>query len=148
MSGLLSDLRSAWRLMGRHRSTSGLTLITLGLGLGVNVAIFAIARGVVLRPLPYDDPDRLVMIWAGREPLRPGDANRGVFAPGWFHGIVSRQRSFSSVAALESWNGTTSAVLNLPSGHGAERLRGAFADDELLLDDWRVRCRGSNFRAG
>jgi putative ABC transport system permease protein len=126
MSGLLSDLRSAWRLMGRYRSTSILILLTLTLGLGVNVAVFAIARGIILRPLPYDEPDRLVMIWAGSEPRRPGAANRGVFTPAWFHELVARQRSFSSIAALESWDGNMSAVFDLPTAQGAERLRGAF----------------------
>jgi len=50
-----------------------------------------------------------------------------VFTPGWFHDLTARQRSFSSLAALESWNGNTSAVFDLPSSQGAERLRGAFA---------------------
>jgi putative ABC transport system permease protein len=126
MSGLLSDLRSVRRLMSRYRSTSILILTTLTLGLGANVAIFTIARGVVLRPLPYDDPDRLVMIWAGGEPRLPGEANRGVFTPAWWHELTARQRSFSSIAALESWDGNLSAVFDLPTAQGAERLRGAF----------------------
>jgi hypothetical protein len=65
MSGLLSDLRSSWRLMGRYRHTSILILTTLTLEPGANVAIFTIARGVVMRPLTYDDPDRLVMSGPG-----------------------------------------------------------------------------------
>lgn len=132
MSGLLMDLRGAWRLLRRYRGTSLLILLTLALGLGANIAIFAAARGVLLRPLPYHDPDRLVMLWGRREPSQPGSTGRGLATPRWFREVSARQRSFSSVAAIESWNGNPSATFDLAASNGAERLRGAFATPNLF----------------
>ena len=66
MSGLLRDLRGAWRLLPDIAGLSSHPA-DLALGLGANAAIFAIGRGVLLRPLPYTDPDRLAMIWIRRD---------------------------------------------------------------------------------
>jgi len=132
MAGLLMDLRRALRLLRRYRGTSLLILLTLALGLGANVAIFAAARGVLLRPLPYQEPDRLVMLWGRREPSEPGSTGRGLATPRWFHAVRDRQRSFSSIAAVELWNGNPSAVFDLAAAGGAERLRGAFATTNLF----------------
>ncbi len=126
MSGLLSDLRGAWRLLCRYRGTSLLILLTLALGLGANAAIFAIGRGVLLRPLPYYDPERLVLLWGRRESAEPGSTGRGLATPRWFREIRGRERSFSSIAAIESWNGNPGATFDLASSSGGERLRGAF----------------------
>src|SRR5262245_36238014 len=123
---MLNDLRGAWRLSWRYRNTSLLILLTLALGLGANVAIFSIARGVLLRPLPYDDPSSLVMLWGRREPAAAGSTGRGLATPRWFREIVERQQSFSSVAAIESWDGNPSATFDLAAADGGERLRGAF----------------------
>jgi putative ABC transport system permease protein len=127
MAGLLNDLRGAWRLLYRYRGTSLVILLTLALGLGANIAIFAIGRGVLLRPLPYQDPDRLVMLWGRRLPVSPGSTGRGLATPQWFREIRARQQSFSSMAAIELWNGNPSAMFDLASAEGAERLRGAYA---------------------
>jgi putative ABC transport system permease protein len=126
MSGLMSDLRGAWRLLARYRGTSLLILLTLALGLGANAAIFAISRGVLLRPLPYDDPERLVLLWGRRESAAPGSTGRGLATPRWFREIRARQRSFSSIAAIESWNGNPGATFDLATSSGGERLRGGF----------------------
>jgi putative ABC transport system permease protein len=115
MGGLLTDLRSAWRLMGRHRGTSALIMLTLALGLGANVAIVAVARGVLLRPLPYEDPDNLLMVWTQRGPLQAGQTGRGYASPRWFREIRARNRAFASIDAIELWNGNPSATFDLPS---------------------------------
>ncbi len=63
MSNLVSDFRHAFRALRRTPFFSLFAVLTIALGLGVNAAIFSVARAVLLRPLPYQEPDRLVMLW-------------------------------------------------------------------------------------
>src|SRR5690349_10306327 len=59
---LLSDLRFAIRSLSRARGFTIAVILTLGLGIGANTAIFSVVRGVLLRPLPHRDGDRLVYL--------------------------------------------------------------------------------------
>src|SRR2546422_4838299 len=59
----LGDLRSAWRNALRRPGFTLLVVITLALGIGVNSAVFALLDAVLLRPLPYRAPSRLVFVW-------------------------------------------------------------------------------------
>jgi putative ABC transport system permease protein len=130
MLGWLTDLRSGWRLLCRHRGTSLLIIATLALGFGANVSMFAMARGVLLRPLPYEDPDRLMFVWLGRS--GPGAPVRGLMTPRFMREIQARQRAFSSLAAIELWDGNPSAAFDLAASGGAERLHGAFVTPDFF----------------
>jgi len=57
---LLSDIRYAARTLLRAPGFALTVILTLGLGIGANTAIFSVVRGVLLRPLPHKDGDRLV----------------------------------------------------------------------------------------
>ena len=59
----LQDLRFGWRLLRRTPGFTVAAVLTLGLGTGVTTAVFSILDQVVLRPLPYAEPDRLTMLW-------------------------------------------------------------------------------------
>jgi putative ABC transport system permease protein len=59
---LIRDMRFGARTLMRNRGFAALAVLTLGLGIGANTAIFSVIRGVLLKPLPYTDGDRLVLI--------------------------------------------------------------------------------------
>ena len=67
MDRLLSDLAHSVRRLARAPSFAVIAILTLALGIGANSAIFSLMKTIVLRPLPYGDPDRLVMLWASRD---------------------------------------------------------------------------------
>jgi hypothetical protein len=57
-----NDIRYAFRTLLRERAFAVTAVLSLAVGIGANTAIFSVVNGVLLRPLPYRDPDRLVSI--------------------------------------------------------------------------------------
>ena len=64
MVGVLRDLRFAIRSLLRVPGFTVIAIGTIAIGIGANTAIFSVVQAVLLRPLPYESPDRLVVIWA------------------------------------------------------------------------------------
>src|ERR1700730_6940264 len=88
------DIRYAIRNLGKRPGFMITAVITLALGIGANTAIFSVVNAVVLRPLPYADPGRLVMIYE----TMPGGDHRSV-APGNFADWRAQNSTFADLAA-------------------------------------------------
>ncbi|HEV3486629.1 MAG TPA: hypothetical protein VG106_14555, partial [Vicinamibacterales bacterium] len=64
LESLAQDLRFGARALRRNPGFALVAILTLALGIGANAAIFSVVHAVLLRPLPWQDPDRAVMIWS------------------------------------------------------------------------------------
>jgi putative ABC transport system permease protein len=114
-AGLRQDLRYAVRALRQAPLFTTVAALTLALGIGANTAAFSVVQGVVLRPLPYGEPDRLVALW---EHNLPRNHPRNVANPENVRDWLARSRSFES-AALYSW-----ASIIFTGNDQAERVSG------------------------
>ncbi|MFN0107187.1 MAG: ABC transporter permease [Bryobacteraceae bacterium] len=96
MRSLWDDLRFGFRLLWRHPSFSILALLTLALGIGANTVVFSIVRSVLLKPLPYRQPERL--LWIGAREARFGAESSGVSIPD-MQDVRRQSRTLSNIAA-------------------------------------------------
>src|SRR5262245_32417064 len=107
MGDLHADLRFAFRALIRSPWFTALAVVTLAIGIGGTTALFSLVDTVVLRPLPFKDPHRLVEIW-GEDAARGG---MRVPAP-IFEALVARAPTLAAIA-IHSPSG---AVLRTPDG--------------------------------
>ncbi|HKQ93427.1 MAG TPA: ABC transporter permease, partial [Blastocatellia bacterium] len=101
MGNLLQDLRYGWRMLITHRGATAIAVVTLALGIGANTAIFSVVNAVLLRPLPYQDSNRLVMLSTNVE------SNGALGNTGYatFVDWRERSRSFERMVVIRSWGG-------------------------------------------
>jgi putative ABC transport system permease protein len=114
MQTFLHDIRYAIRTMLKSPGFTAVVVLALALGIGANTAIFSVVNSVLLRPLPYKDPDRLVHVHRMQAPIERGPISR----PDFFE-WRDKQEVFSDVGAYHF------QVLNLTGGDQAERIIGA-----------------------
>ena len=117
------DIRYAVRVIRRNPGFGVAAALTFALGIGASTAIFSVVHGVLLRPLPYKDPDRLVVLWE-RQPGRGNDRN--VVSVPNFEAWRSRARSFDGMAALVPLPATIGVAPNPEHVMGAEVSPGYF----------------------
>src|ERR1700758_317648 len=94
MGTLWQDARYAFRALRKSPGFTTVAVLTLGLGIGANTAIFSVVESVLLRPLPYSDPASLVEVWNTYLPQFP----QAPLSAGDFQDFKQAAKSFSQMA--------------------------------------------------
>ncbi len=124
MKATLHDLRYGLRVLLKNPGFAAVAVITLALGIGANVAIFSLVDAVILRPLPYPDPDQLVGLGQWRNQKGEGYIQTGVSAPNVVD--IAAAGVFQQVAYFR-WS-----EFNITEGARPESVRGIKASAQLL----------------
>jgi putative ABC transport system permease protein len=120
---MFQDLRFGLRMLLKHKGFTAIAILTLSLGVGANTAIFSIVNAVLLRPLPFAEPERLLWFggWAG------ADKEQGV-TPADFLDYREQCQSFTQIAASVS----DGISMNLSGGGEPERIKGGYVTANYL----------------
>jgi putative ABC transport system permease protein len=139
MEGLLHDARYALRLLRKSPGFAIAVILILALAMGANTVIFSVLNTVLLRPLPYPHPDRLVQVWE-TEP-RQGDMRRAV-SPYDFLEWRKAGQTFSEIATYD-YNPVVLTGLKAPQRMSAESVSAGFFDVFQISP-----IQGRTFRSG
>ncbi|HEY8412590.1 MAG TPA: ABC transporter permease [Pyrinomonadaceae bacterium] len=115
MDAVIKDVRFAFRCLVKRPGLTAVALITLGLGIGVNTAIFSAVDSVLLRPLPLKDPAQLVAVWEHTPSL---GIVQNQMAPANYFDLRNHNQVFTDVGAF------TDLSMNLTGAGEPERLDG------------------------
>jgi predicted permease len=126
MHAFRQDFRYALRTLRRSPVLAAVIVASLAIGIGANTAIFSVVNGLLLKPLPYPDPDRLAVLW-----LRSPGINipRDWPSPGQYIDIRTENRSFELMSISQGRSGT---LLGLEQPHRVEALRTSSSLFDLL----------------
>ncbi len=139
MQSLWQDLRYGARMLLKKPGFTFIAVLTLALGIGANTAIFSVVNAVLLTPLPYRGPDRLVKLWETNVDLKKESENP---SPGSFLDLREQKDVFDSVAA---WYRTAST---LQGEHDAEQVTSAQVSVEFFKVLGAQPARGRVFLPG
>lgn len=104
---LLQDVRHAGRVLRRHAGFASTTVLCLALGIGANAAVFSVFSAVLLRPLPYTNPDRLGIVY---KTSRTQQDRRSTFGPAEFLDWRNDTHSFEALAMYVPWTPSLTGV--------------------------------------
>src|SRR5688572_30270361 len=121
MLAALSDLRYAWRRLIHRPASAIVALASIGLGVGVSTAIFAVVDRVLLAGLPYPDPERVITVTDRTQDGAPLDVTYGTYIE-----LAQRNRSFEALAVADRWQPSL-AVVGEP-----ERVAGDFVSADYF----------------
>src|SRR5919201_2217431 len=97
MGTLFQDLRYAVRTLWKSPGFATIAVIALALGIGANTAMFSIVNGILLRPIPYPEPERLLKLYTSTPQFRDGSVSYPNFLD-W----QQRNQSFETMAAYRN----------------------------------------------
>jgi putative ABC transport system permease protein len=116
MRDLLRTLHHTCRRLGRSPMFTGISLLTLAIGIGANTAIFSLIEGVLLKPLPYPHPERLIALWH----TAPGVGLKNVnMAPSLYFVYSGESRVFEEVGM---WTGGSASVTGIAQPEEVEAI--------------------------
>ena len=124
MSTFLQDVRFAVRTFTRNPSFTIVAVVTMALGIGASTAIFSVVNGVLLRPLPYPDSERLVVVGGTMEGQRGFPS--GMTLPPVFADWQEGNTAFEQIAAVSEW------TLDLVGEGDPQRLNAAGVSVDFL----------------
>src|SRR5215475_296724 len=123
MNSVVRDLKHGIRLLWKSRSFSAIALIALSLGMAATTAIFSVVDAVLLKPLPFRDPERLLVIWE----KNPAQNKFKLFvAPGNFQAWKQQSHDIEGMAAVQTYH------LNLTGNGEPEELQAEMVSSELF----------------
>ena len=114
LDNLFADLRLGIRSLAKSPGFTLVALLSLALGIGANTAIFTLLEAILLRPLPVQNPQQLVLFGDGRAAGSTDTLPNGswrLFSYPFFHEFIQKQQSFSGVAAVHSTQFTIQASI-------------------------------------
>jgi putative ABC transport system permease protein len=97
MNNFWQDMRYGIRMLAKSPAFTIVAVMTLALGIGANTAIFSVVNAVLIRPLPYKEPERIVMVW---EDNRPRSRNQNVVSPANFQDWQEQNSVFEEMVAF------------------------------------------------
>jgi putative ABC transport system permease protein len=121
MNALVQEIRIAVRTLCRNGGFAAVAVLTLGLGSGATVAIFTVVNGVLLRPLPYAQPERLVRIWNSWD-----ETPRAELSPAEYFDLREQARVFSAMGVYAT------SGMDLSGDAEPQRVSGAWASAGLF----------------
>ena len=114
MKSIWQDMRYGWRVLLKHPAFTAIAMLALALGVGANTAIFSIVNSILLRPLSYERPDRLMMVWER-------NAKKGMEIPTSLPNFVDLR---DNNQGFEGMGAFTDATFNLTGGDEPQRVIG------------------------
>lgn len=124
MKSLRQDIHFGLRMLRKQPGFTLLAIFTLAIGIGANTAIFSVINGVLLKPLPFPEPERLVMLW---ERNTQKGMEQELVTPPDFDDWLEQQTSFEHLAF---W--TSNTDFNLVQTDGSEKIRGSYVSSNLF----------------
>lgn len=126
---LMQDLRYTLRTLRRDRAFTIVAILILALGIGTNIAVFSVVNTLMLRPLPFQDPSRL--LWIGPE-IFDGNWSTATYSTDAWQQFLERNKSFEDVAGYFAFSSPDNAKL---TGHGDPK---PFTDIDVTQNFFQV----------